>query len=109
MTSLATPPLLAALSSSRSVLLAGAGGGFDVYAALPLAISLWDRGVTVHLANLSFTPLELLPLEAWAAPELAAIRPDTAGPDDYFPERTLSRWLTLKDLSPRVRREALCS
>jgi hypothetical protein len=101
-TSLATPPLLAALSSSRSVLLAGAGGGFDVYAALPLAISLWDRGVTVHLANLSFTQLELLPLEAWAAPDLAAIRPDTAGPDDYFPERTLSRWLKFKDLPSLV-------
>jgi hypothetical protein len=51
MPSLATPPLLAALASARRVLLAGAGGGFDVYAALPLAIALWDQGVEVHLGR----------------------------------------------------------
>ena len=101
-TSLATPPLFDALASSRSVLLAGAGGGFDVYAALPLAVSLWDRGVTVHLANLSFSQLELIDLESWAAPEVAAIRPDTHGPEDYFPERTLARWLDGRGLPPTV-------
>jgi hypothetical protein len=88
---LARPPLFAALASSRSVLIAGAGGGFDVYAGLPLAIALWDAGVQVHLANLSFTQLELLDLHAWAAPDVAAVMPDTAGPRDYFPERTLAR------------------
>ena len=35
----------------------GTGGGFDVYAGLPLAHALWRRGQTVHLANLSFTNL----------------------------------------------------
>jgi hypothetical protein len=35
--SLSTPPLLSALAGARSVLIAGAGGGFDVYAGLPLA------------------------------------------------------------------------
>ena len=39
MTSLAVPPLLEALADVRSVLIAGAGGGFDVYAGLPLALS----------------------------------------------------------------------
>ncbi|MBB2949061.1 hypothetical protein FB565_008866 [Actinoplanes lutulentus] len=93
MTSLSTPPLFDALSDAENVLISGAGGGFDVYAGLPLALALQDRGATVHLANLSFTPLELIALEAWAAPDLALIRPDTAGSDDYFPERTLARWL----------------
>ena len=45
---LATPPLFAALEPARGVLLAGAGGGFDVYAGLPLALALWDRGIEVH-------------------------------------------------------------
>jgi hypothetical protein len=49
------------------------------FAALPLAISLWDRGVEVHLANLSFTPLELLPLDAWAAEHVAEVTPGTDG------------------------------
>ncbi|MEV7624737.1 DUF1152 domain-containing protein [Actinoplanes sp. NPDC089786] len=98
MNSLADPPLFAALSSSRNVLLAGAGGGFDVYAALPLAIALHDRGVGVHLANLSFTPLELVDLDHWHAPDIVAARTGTSGPDDYFPERTLARWLAANDL-----------
>src|SRR4051794_2770789 len=51
--SLVTPPLFAALSKARRVLIAGAGGGFDVYAGLPLAIALWDADVEVYLANLS--------------------------------------------------------
>lgn len=52
MTSLRTPPLFAALDGARRVLVAGAGGGFDVYAGLPLAVSLLDSGVDVQLANL---------------------------------------------------------
>ncbi|MGI5177437.1 hypothetical protein ACQEVZ_13995 [Dactylosporangium sp. CA-152071] len=56
--SLAVPPLFAALAGARSVLVAGAGGGFDVYAGLPLALALRAQGKVVHLANLSFTALE---------------------------------------------------
>ncbi|AYF28021.1 hypothetical protein CSH63_11305 [Micromonospora tulbaghiae] len=36
---LAVPPLFAALAPARDVLIAGAGGGFDVYAGLPLALA----------------------------------------------------------------------
>jgi hypothetical protein len=57
MTTLATNPLFERLRGSRRVLLAGAGGGFDVYAAIPLYLSLQARGVEVHLANLTFTDL----------------------------------------------------
>jgi hypothetical protein len=100
--SLATPPLFAALQGARSVLVAGAGGGFDVYAGLPLAFALQDAGRSVHLANLSFTQLEFLDLDVWLAPDLAAITPDTMGPADYFPERTLARWLAGHDLPAMV-------
>jgi hypothetical protein len=93
MPSLAVPPLFAALEPARTVLIAGAGGGFDVYAAIPLAVALRDAGRTVHLANLSFTQLELLDLDTWTAENVAEVTPDTAGPDDYFPERALARWL----------------
>lgn len=100
--SLTTPPLFAALAGARRVLIAGAGGGFDVFAGLPLAVALWDQGVEVHLANLSFTPLELVDLDCWAAPHVALIRPETVGPDDYFPERVLARWLAAQDLPSDV-------
>lgn len=52
----------------------------------------------MHRANLSFTPLELIDLDAWAAPGLALIGPDTPGPDDYFPERVLALHLYLDRL-----------
>jgi hypothetical protein len=99
---LATPPLFDRLSKARKVLIAGAGGGFDVYAGLPLAVSLWDAGVEAHLANLSFSPLELLDLDVWLAENVAAVTPRVAGLDDYFPERTLARWLAANDLPSTV-------
>jgi hypothetical protein len=102
MSGLATPPLFDRLSKARKVLIAGAGGGFDVYAGLPLAVSLWDAGVEAHLANLSFSQLELLDLDVWLAENVAAVTPQVAGLDDYFPERTLARWLAANDLPSTV-------
>jgi hypothetical protein len=102
MVSLARPPLYEALDGARTVLIAGAGGGFDVYAGLPLAISLWDDGRTAHLANLSFTRLDLVDLDAWLAPDVATVTAETVGPDDYFPERTLARWLERQGLPATV-------
>jgi hypothetical protein len=100
--SLATPPLFAALRQTRRVLIAGAGGGFDVYAGLPLAIALRHAGIDVYLANLSFAQLELLDSDVWTAENVAAVTPDTAGLDDYFPERALARWLAAHDLPSTV-------
>lgn len=93
MFSLAEPPLFTRLKSASNVLIAGAGGGFDVYAGLPLAVALGAQGKRVHLANLSFGDLTRLDLDDWVAPELAAIGPHSNGPAEYFPERTLARWL----------------
>jgi hypothetical protein len=100
--SLANPPLFAALAAARSVLIAGAGGGFDVYAGLPLAIALWHNGMQVHLANLSFSQLELLDRDTWAADNVVAVTPNTTSPDEYFPERALTRWLAGQQLPSTV-------
>lgn len=101
-TSLEVPPLFAALDSARSILIAGAGGGFDVYAGLPLALALWHGGRQVHLANLSFSQLELLDHDTWATENVAAVTPESVSPDWYFPERTLARWLAAHDLPSTV-------
>jgi hypothetical protein len=100
--SLAEPPLFAALVPARNVLIAGAGGGFDVYAGLPLALALWSRGARVHLANLSFSELELIDRDGWATENVAEVRPDTGSPDWYFPERALARWLHAHELPSTV-------
>ncbi len=99
---LAVPPLFAALAPARDVLIAGAGGGFDVYAGLPLALALWQAGKRVHLASLSFSELELLDRQVWVDEHVAAIRPETLSPDWYFPEGHLARWLAGRDLPSTV-------
>ncbi|MFE3104609.1 hypothetical protein [Nocardia tengchongensis] len=43
------------LRGCERVLIAGAGGGFDVLSGLPIALSLLERGQQVILANLTFT------------------------------------------------------
>ncbi|WP_239138891.1 DUF1152 domain-containing protein [Actinoplanes regularis] len=99
---LATPPLFAALAPARRVLIAGAGGGFDVYAGLPLALALWHSGVEVHLASLSFSELELVDRDSWVTEQVVAVTPESTSPDWYFPEGTLARWLAAHDLPSTV-------
>lgn len=89
---LSEPPLFAALADSRRVLIAGAGGGFDVFGGIPLALALRERGAEVFLGNLTFVSSGFS-LDAWLAPDVAAITPASGGFTDYFPERTLARWL----------------
>ena len=80
----ATLPLLSALDTSQTILLAGAGGGFDVFCGLPLYFSLKTLGKEVHLANLSFSRL---PEEGdRPSPSLLKVMADTPRPSAYFPE-----------------------
>ncbi|MFJ5306558.1 DUF1152 domain-containing protein [Streptomyces sp. NPDC088350] len=102
MFSLLEPPFFSRLRDARRILVAGAGGGFDVYAGLPLALALRSAGKEVHLANLSFADLYGLDLDVWVDRDVAAVRPDTAARGDYFPERSLARWLALHDLPSTV-------
>lgn len=102
MYSLAEPPLFTRLRKTDRILIAGAGGGFDVFAGLPLAMSLWGMGKTVHLANLSFTDLDRLELDDWQLPGVAAIHPESVGSNVYFPERELARWLRSRDYPATV-------
>src|SRR5688500_16938675 len=50
-------PFLQRLDAARHVLIAGIGGGFDVYAGIPIATYLWAKGRSVVFANLSFSNL----------------------------------------------------
>ncbi|MFB7471205.1 DUF1152 domain-containing protein [Kitasatospora sp. NPDC056184] len=102
MTSLLQPPLITRLLAAERILIAGAGGGFDVYAGLPLALALRAAGKEVHLANLSFSALDALPADVWQEPDLALVGPDTPAPEGYFPERTLARWLRLHRMPAEV-------
>ncbi len=85
--------LPSALERSRRVLVAGAGGGFDVYAGLPVYGRLRSLGKEVFLANLSFTSLDNTNAQALTR-GLYAIEATTMGEDMYFPERALAQFLS---------------
>jgi hypothetical protein len=87
-------PLFTALAGSQRILVAGAGGGFDIFGGVPLALALRARGAEVILANLSFVSSGFS-LDAWLAPDVAAVTPTSGGIAEYFPERTLARWLKI--------------
>jgi hypothetical protein len=83
------------LSACQDVLLAGAGGGYDVAGAIPLALALRAAGKRVHLASLSFSSLRaklgLQPVEG--ADRLFRMKPAHASRQVYCPEAWISRWL----------------
>lgn len=85
-------PFFERLAGARRVLLAGMGGGFDIFCGLPLWHHLRAQGCHVELANLSFTQLGRCRGE-FPVPWLLRVTPDTEGPRDYFPELQLARWL----------------
>src|SRR3954468_22670647 len=80
------------LDEANNILIAGAGGGYDVFCGLPLYFVLKSAGKTVHLANLSSGALGFCDAEN-PAPALWRITPRTAA-NKYFPEMHLSAWLT---------------
>ncbi len=80
------------LESAQTVLLAGAGGGYDIFCGLPLYHRLVAAGKTVHLANLSFSDLNGATGQP-IAPFLLRVDGDSLGNERYFPELHLARWL----------------
>jgi hypothetical protein len=90
-TSLLQLPFFNELRDARTVLVAGAGGGYDVFSGLPLYFGLRAAGKTAHLANLSFANLR--PASGRRlAPALLEVTADSGGSMSYFPERYLCEW-----------------
>lgn len=86
-----TLPFFKEIEDAQSVLVAGAGGGFDVFSGLPLYFGLRELGKQVHLANLSFSPLALAAGRRLSA-ALMEVRADTMCRSEYFPEKYLAEW-----------------
>lgn len=90
---LAALPLFERLAPYERVMISGAGGGFDVFAGLPLYFALRAQGKDVVLGNLSFSTLR--PGEpGWLTDNVLAVTADSNGLDFYFPEKYLSEFLS---------------
>jgi hypothetical protein len=89
-------PFFERLESSERILLAGAGGGFDIFCGLSLYFALRNTGKEVHLASLSFSALSATKAER-LTPTLFKVDANTVHSNDYFPEGFLSSWLREKE------------
>lgn len=91
-------PFLDKLSDSKNILIAGIGGGFDVFCGLPIYFTLKEMDKTVHLANYSFSSLEIVSHYCNTITlEEQLLEGATAGiPSSlqlgYYPEGYLSQW-----------------
>ncbi|MGY3587920.1 hypothetical protein ACVIGB_003031 [Bradyrhizobium sp. USDA 4341] len=88
-------PFLDRLERATNVLIAGCGGGFDVFGGVPIAEHLWSRGKQVVFGNFSFTNLWLCGGErinptTWRVDRRSAEIP-------YFPEKWLAEWLATRE------------
>jgi len=87
--------ILIQLKPRSRVLVAGAGGGYDVVCGLPLFVALEKAGHTPFLASLSSTPLNDIAGAVQHMDTLWEVTADSSRPS-YFPEGWLARWLREK-------------
>lgn len=89
-------PIFDHLKDSKNILIAGAGGGFDVFAGLPLYFTLRERGKNVHLANYSFMDFTIARMISEPLTLIHDLVMGTGLPIKmefpYFPEGYLTQW-----------------
>ena len=84
-------PFFQATSASQNILLAGAGGGFDIVSGLPLYFFFRSLGKNVVLANLSFSALNFSNSKEVCS---GTYRVDDDSQElPYFPEKFILDWL----------------
>jgi len=86
-------PGIERLAACENLLIAGMGGGFDIFCGLPIYAELRRRGCTVHLANLSFSQLAYLKNGVTLTEHVAGVTAESNTFALYFPELHLARWL----------------
>jgi hypothetical protein len=85
-------PIFTELRSAKNVLIAGAGGGFDVFTGLPLYFNLVAAGKRVFLANLTFSNLPPETAGREITPACVEVTASSEGSANYFPEKHLCQW-----------------
>jgi hypothetical protein len=85
-------PIINELKNCKSLLIAGMGGGFDVFGGLPIYFELKKHQVNVHLANFSFSDLENVHHGVRLSRTLIGMTADVQYMYPYFPEYYLAEW-----------------
>jgi hypothetical protein len=93
MSQLLNLPVLDLLSSCRNLLIAGMGGGFDIFCGLPIYFELQRRGQKAHLANFSFSNIVRHKTGVRLTETLVGVTAEHKGPVVNFSEIYLAQWL----------------
>ncbi len=93
-------PFFDKLNNAEKVLIAGAGGGYDMVSGMPLYSYLRGQGKAVVLANLSFSQLDLTN-NRLVMPNLYEIT-DKSEHVRYFPEKHVRDWLIERGECPHI-------
>lgn len=89
-------PILNQLSTCKNLLIAGMGGGFDVFCGLPIYFELKNHGIHAHLANFSFSDIESVDFGIRLSKTLVGITSKADRIFPYFPELHLVNWFKEK-------------
>ena len=89
-------PVSDLLSTCQNLLIAGMGGGFDIFCGLPIYQTLKQRGQSVHLANLSFSEIGYGKHAIHLTDTLVGVQAQQRSILPYFPELHLTRWFQEK-------------
>lgn len=90
-------PFDVSLPEGTAFLIAGMGGGFDVFCGLPIYYELRRRGHVVHLTSLSFAAMQDYTDGEWLSPSLVGVGQGEEELSGYHPERYLARYLQEQD------------
>ena len=88
------PLLFQELADARRIFVVGAGGGYDIFSGIPLALFLRSRGQDVVLGNLSFVDLTRTDCEELV--HGAYLVTGQASDRTYFPEKFVVDWLATR-------------
>lgn len=85
-------PILDQLADCKNILIAGMGGGFDVYCGLPIFLTLREMGMNVHLANYSFVDVTTVRFGEKLTRHCVGVTGIDEPVVGYFPEYHLAKW-----------------
>jgi len=85
-------PILDQIKDCKNVLIAGMGGGYDVFCGLPIFFELQKMSVSAHLANYSFSDIETFTGGQRLSPTLVGVDAEYDDIVVYFPELYLAQW-----------------
>jgi hypothetical protein len=89
-------PIFDQVATCHNLLIAGMGGGYDLFCGLPLYFELQNKGQTVHLANFSFSDVTHFISGTRLTSTLVGVDASYEHIVPYFPELHLAKWFKEK-------------